>query len=58
MALYARERRGDGQRIAVSLAECGAAILGHKLAEHVLENGAPMVLNVPTGAYRTKAAAG
>src|SRR5262249_11417978 len=31
----------------------GAAILGHKLAEHVLESGAPMVLNVPTGAYRT-----
>jgi crotonobetainyl-CoA:carnitine CoA-transferase CaiB-like acyl-CoA transferase len=54
VALYARERRGTGQRIAVSLAECGASILGHKLAEHVLENGAPMVLNVPTGAYRTK----
>jgi crotonobetainyl-CoA:carnitine CoA-transferase CaiB-like acyl-CoA transferase len=54
VALYTRERRGVGQRIAVSLAECGAAILGHKLAEHVLEQGAPMVLNVPTGAYRTK----
>jgi crotonobetainyl-CoA:carnitine CoA-transferase CaiB-like acyl-CoA transferase len=54
VALYARERRGVGQRITVSLAECGAAILGHKLAEHVLESGAPMVLNVPTGAYRTR----
>ncbi|HYM74189.1 MAG TPA: CoA transferase [Stellaceae bacterium] len=54
VALYARERRGVGTRIAVSLAECGASILGHKLAEHVLENGAPMVLNTPTGAYRTK----
>jgi len=53
-ALYRRERRGEGQRIAVSLAECGAAILGYKLAEHVLENGAPRVLNNPTGAYRTK----
>ncbi|HWB47944.1 MAG TPA: CoA transferase [Stellaceae bacterium] len=53
-ALYRRERRGKGQRIAVSLAECGAAILGYKLAEHVLENGAPRVLNNPTGAYRTK----
>jgi crotonobetainyl-CoA:carnitine CoA-transferase CaiB-like acyl-CoA transferase len=52
-ALYRRERRGEGQRIAVSLAECGAAILGYKLAEHVLENGAPRVLNNPTGAYRT-----
>lgn len=53
VALYARERRGVGARIAVSLAECGAAILGQRLAEHVLENGAPRVLNVPTGAYRT-----
>jgi crotonobetainyl-CoA:carnitine CoA-transferase CaiB-like acyl-CoA transferase len=52
-ALYARERRGIGKRITVSLVECGAAILGYKLAEHVLENGAPRVLNVPTGAYRT-----
>ena len=30
-----------------------AAFLGQRLAEHVLENGAPRVLNVPTGAYRT-----
>ncbi len=27
---------------------------GHKLAEHVLEGGAPRALNVPTGAYRTR----
>lgn len=53
VALYARERKGVGQRVAVSLAECGAAFLGQRLAEHVLENGAPRVLNVPTGAYRT-----
>src|SRR6185437_7492833 len=53
VALYARERRGVGARVAVSLAECGAAFLGQRLAEHVLENGAPRVLNVPTGAYRT-----
>jgi crotonobetainyl-CoA:carnitine CoA-transferase CaiB-like acyl-CoA transferase len=53
VALYARERRGTGNRIAVSLAECGAAILGQRLAEHVLENGSPRVLNVPTGSYRT-----
>jgi crotonobetainyl-CoA:carnitine CoA-transferase CaiB-like acyl-CoA transferase len=53
VALYARERRGDGQRIEVSLAQCAAAILGHKLAEHVLEGGAPRQLNAPTGAYRT-----
>jgi crotonobetainyl-CoA:carnitine CoA-transferase CaiB-like acyl-CoA transferase len=54
VALYARERCGKGSRIAVSLAECGAAILGQRLAEHVLENGCPRVLNVPTGSYRTK----
>jgi crotonobetainyl-CoA:carnitine CoA-transferase CaiB-like acyl-CoA transferase len=53
VALYARERRGHGQRLAVSLAQCAAAILGHKLAEHTLEGGAPRALNVPTGAYRT-----
>ncbi|HEX3523365.1 MAG TPA: CoA transferase [Stellaceae bacterium] len=53
VALFARERRGEGQRIEVSLAQSAAAILGHKLAEHVLESGAPRQLNVPTGAYRT-----
>jgi crotonobetainyl-CoA:carnitine CoA-transferase CaiB-like acyl-CoA transferase len=53
VALYARERRGEGQRIEVSLAQCAAAILGHKLAEHLLEDGAPQQLNAPTGAYRT-----
>src|SRR5262249_17493574 len=54
IALYKRERRGEGERIAVSLAQCAAAMLGHKLAEHVLEGGAPRQLNVPTGAYRTR----
>src|ERR1700759_2907563 len=54
VALYARERRGEGQRIEVSLAQCAAAILGHKLAEHVLEGGAPEQLNAPTGAYRPR----
>jgi crotonobetainyl-CoA:carnitine CoA-transferase CaiB-like acyl-CoA transferase len=54
VALYARERSGRGRRIEVSLAECAAAILGHKLAEHTLEDGTPRALNVPTGAYRTR----
>ena len=53
VALYARERSGRGRRIEVSLTQCAAAILGHKLAEHLLEGGAPRALNVPTGAYRT-----
>jgi crotonobetainyl-CoA:carnitine CoA-transferase CaiB-like acyl-CoA transferase len=54
VALYARERRGEGERLEVSLTECAAAILGHKLPEHMLEGGAPRQLNVPTGAYRTR----
>jgi crotonobetainyl-CoA:carnitine CoA-transferase CaiB-like acyl-CoA transferase len=54
VALYARERRGEGQRIEVGLAQCAAAILGHKLAEHLVEGGAPRQLNAPTGAYRTR----
>jgi crotonobetainyl-CoA:carnitine CoA-transferase CaiB-like acyl-CoA transferase len=53
VALYARERTGLGRRLDVSLTQCAAAILGHKLAEHILEGGAPRALNVPTGAYRT-----
>jgi crotonobetainyl-CoA:carnitine CoA-transferase CaiB-like acyl-CoA transferase len=54
VALYARERRGTGERIEVSLAQCAAAVLGHKLSEHVLEGGRPRSLNTPTGAYRTR----
>jgi crotonobetainyl-CoA:carnitine CoA-transferase CaiB-like acyl-CoA transferase len=54
VALYTRERRGEGRRIEVSLAQCAAAMLGHKLAEHALEAGSPRQLNVPTGAYRTR----
>jgi crotonobetainyl-CoA:carnitine CoA-transferase CaiB-like acyl-CoA transferase len=52
-ALYARERTGTGERVSVNLAECAAAMLGHKLAEHALEGGRPRALNVPTGSYRT-----
>ncbi len=54
VALYTRERRGEGRLIEVSLAQCAAAMLGHKLAEHALEGGSPRQLNVPTGAYRTR----
>lgn len=54
VALYARERRGTGARLELSLTQSAAAILGHKLAEHVLEDGKPQVVNVPTGAHRTK----
>jgi crotonobetainyl-CoA:carnitine CoA-transferase CaiB-like acyl-CoA transferase len=37
----------------VSLTQCAAAVLGHRLGEHVLEGGKPRVLNVPTGSYAT-----
>ena len=53
VALYARERSGQGRRLDVSLTQCAAAVLGYKLAEHILEGGAPRALNVPTGVYRT-----
>lgn len=54
VALYARERSGHGRWLEVSLAQSAASILGHKLAEYILEDGAPRALNVPTGAYRTR----
>ena len=54
VALYARERTGNGARLDLSLTQSAAAILGHKLAEHVLEDGRPQVVNVPTGAHRTQ----
>jgi crotonobetainyl-CoA:carnitine CoA-transferase CaiB-like acyl-CoA transferase len=54
VALFARERSGNGGRLDLSLTQSAAAILGHKLAEHVLEDGSPQVINTPTGAHRTK----
>jgi crotonobetainyl-CoA:carnitine CoA-transferase CaiB-like acyl-CoA transferase len=54
VALYARERTGKGARLELNLTQSAAAILGHKLAEHVLEDGNPQVVNVPTGAHRTR----
>jgi crotonobetainyl-CoA:carnitine CoA-transferase CaiB-like acyl-CoA transferase len=54
VALYARERTGKGARLELNLTQSAAAILGQKLAEHVLEDGKPQVVNVPTGAHRTK----
>jgi crotonobetainyl-CoA:carnitine CoA-transferase CaiB-like acyl-CoA transferase len=54
VALYARERTGRGKRLDLSLTQSAASILGHKLAEHVLEGGRPQIINVPTGAHRTQ----
>ncbi len=54
VALYARERSGKGAWLDLNLTQSAAAILGHKLAEHVLEDGKPQIVNVPTGAHRTQ----
>jgi crotonobetainyl-CoA:carnitine CoA-transferase CaiB-like acyl-CoA transferase len=52
-ALFARASVGTGRWIDVSLTQSTAALLGHKVAEHVLEGGAPRALNVPAGSYQT-----
>ncbi|HTQ34777.1 MAG TPA: CoA transferase [Stellaceae bacterium] len=54
VALFARERTRKGALLDLSLTQSAAAILGHKLAEHVLEEGNPQVVNVPSGAHRTR----
>ena len=52
-ALFARASVGTGRWIDVNLAQSTAALLGHKVAEHSLEGGAPRALNVPAGSYQT-----
>jgi crotonobetainyl-CoA:carnitine CoA-transferase CaiB-like acyl-CoA transferase len=52
-ALFARATVGTGRWIDVSLTQSTAALLGHKVAEHILEGGAPRALNVPAGSYQT-----
>ena len=52
-ALFARATVGTGRSIDVNLSQSTAALLGHKVAEHVLEGGAPRALNVPAGSYQT-----
>jgi crotonobetainyl-CoA:carnitine CoA-transferase CaiB-like acyl-CoA transferase len=52
-ALFARASVGTGRWIDVNLAQSTAALLGHKVAEHVLEGGTPRALNVPAGSYQT-----
>ncbi|MGE0287987.1 MAG: CaiB/BaiF CoA transferase family protein [Bradyrhizobium sp.] len=50
--LFARMATGTGRWIDVNLAQSTAALLGHKVAEHVLEGGVPRALNVPAGTYQ------
>ena len=51
--LFARATIGTGRWIDVNLCQSTAALLGHKVAEHILEGGAPRALNVPAGSYQT-----
>ena len=51
--LFARQTTGRGRWLDISLTQSTAALLGHKLAEHMLEGGAPRALNVPAGSYPT-----
>jgi crotonobetainyl-CoA:carnitine CoA-transferase CaiB-like acyl-CoA transferase len=53
-ALFACATVGSGRWIDVNLAQSTAALLGHKVAEHVLEGGSPRALNVPAGSYQTR----
>jgi crotonobetainyl-CoA:carnitine CoA-transferase CaiB-like acyl-CoA transferase len=53
-SLYAREKTRVGRHIDISLVQSTAALLGHKLAEHMLEDGQPRALNVPGGSYQTR----
>jgi crotonobetainyl-CoA:carnitine CoA-transferase CaiB-like acyl-CoA transferase len=51
--LFARATVGTGRWIDVNLSQSTAALLGHKVAEHILEGGVPRALNVPAGSYQT-----
>ncbi|HVH81435.1 MAG TPA: CoA transferase, partial [Stellaceae bacterium] len=44
VTLYARERMGKGTQLELNLTQSAAAILGHKLAEHVLGDGNPQIV--------------
>jgi crotonobetainyl-CoA:carnitine CoA-transferase CaiB-like acyl-CoA transferase len=51
--LFSRAVVGTGRWIDVNLCQSTSALLGHKVAEHILEGGAPRALNVPAGSYQT-----
>jgi len=51
--LFSRATVGTGRWIDVNLAQSTAALLGHKVAEYILEGGTPRALNTPAGSYQT-----
>ena len=52
--LFARTTVGSGRWIDVNLCQSTSALLGHKVAEFILEGGAPRAVNVPAGTYQTQ----
>ena len=52
--LFARATVGTGRWIDVNLCQATSALLGHKVAEFILEGGTPRALNVPAGTYQTQ----
>ena len=52
-AMFARERRGGGRFLDISLMQAAAALQAAKIAEIAFHGGAPAVLNAPAGSYRT-----
>ncbi len=52
-AMFARQRRGDGKFIDISLMQAAAALQAAKIAEFTFHGGAPAMLNAPAGCYRT-----
>ena len=51
--LFARATVGTGRWIDVNLCQSTSASARYKVAEHILEGGAPRALNVPAGSYQT-----
>lgn len=52
-ALFARERKGGGAYLDISLMQAAAALQAAKIAEFAFHGGAPAALNAPAGSYRT-----
>jgi len=52
--LFARATLGTGRWIDVNLCQSTSALLGHKVAEFILEGGEPRALNVPAGTYQSQ----
>ena len=52
-AMFARQRRGGGKFLDISLMQAAAALQAAKIAEFAFHGGAPAMLNEPAGSYRT-----